>query len=288
MEGAEIVSNQIPIEVRGEAESSSRIPPPTMCTLALFFRAIDDYPLLVAANRDEHLDRPSASPGVLLETPWVFGGKDLQAGGTWLGVNGHGMFVGILNRSSGEKKMGTRSRGLLCLDLLKTGDPAEAKQALMRQDAKVYNPFNLVFASATESYVAHNAGERIECISLDPGVHVVGNVSIYDRSAVKTNHASGLFSAARERIAYGSPRVPDVEPDGAAGIASLVELFRGVLSDHQLSKGSTNPRQTICVHGGDYGTVSSSVLILAEGQSQFDYFHAPGPPCRNEFERCRL
>ncbi|MGH7927508.1 MAG: NRDE family protein, partial [Candidatus Binatia bacterium] len=69
-----------------------------MCTLALFFDVFDGYPLLVAANRDERYDRPAMPPGLIAANPRIMAGKDLRAGGTWLGVNEHGLLVGILNR----------------------------------------------------------------------------------------------------------------------------------------------------------------------------------------------
>ncbi|NIO07825.1 MAG: hypothetical protein GTO40_07375, partial [Deltaproteobacteria bacterium] len=71
-----------------------------MCTLAFYFQRFSKYPIVVAANRDERLERPSGPPQWLIEEEGVFGGKDLLAGGTWLGVNHSGMLVGIVNRRS--------------------------------------------------------------------------------------------------------------------------------------------------------------------------------------------
>ena len=266
-----------------------------MCTLALYFQALKDCPLLIAANRDESLGRPSTSPEVLLEKPWVFGGRDLQSGGTWLGINSHGMFVGILNRRSADKKerVGKRSRGLLCLDLLKTKDPAEARGVLSRERVEIYDPFNLVFANSKEAVVAHNAGGKVDCLGLEPGVHVVGNVSIYDRSGEKTSHASGLFSAAGSRFTPGTTDRPpmkndSMENDGLTDLPSMIRILRGVLSDHRLKVGSSNPREAICVHSGDYGTVSSSLLFYKHNEKQFDFYHTSGPPCLSDYKKCAL
>ena len=71
-----------------------------MCTLAIYFQADAEYPLIVAANRDELLERPTIAPAFLSGDPWVIGGKDLRASGTWLGVNGRNMVAGLLNRRS--------------------------------------------------------------------------------------------------------------------------------------------------------------------------------------------
>jgi len=266
-----------------------------MCTLALYFRAIQDHPLVVAANRDESLRRPSASPDVLEKDPWIFGGRDLLAGGTWLGINGNGMVVGILNRRSGPKKekAGKRSRGLLCLDLLKAKDPSEAIKILRQIEVHIYDPFNLVFANDSEAYVAHNAAEQMETVSLEPGVHVVSNVSIYDRSGVKTNHASALFADAARLITRGSfdlsPKEKESRDISRSPVQpSLIRLFRGILSDHRLNEGSSNPREAICVHAGEYGTVSSSIIIYRTNKKKFDFYHTSGAPCRSDYESCSL
>ena len=98
-----------------------------MCTLALYFQTFPGYPVVVAANRDEYLNRPSAPPCALQRVPWIFGGKDLQAGGTWLGVNQYGLLAGLLNRHTPEPNdPARRSRGLLSLDALQTSSAAEA------------------------------------------------------------------------------------------------------------------------------------------------------------------
>jgi uncharacterized protein with NRDE domain len=69
-----------------------------MCTLAIYFKTFADYPIVVAANRDEYLARPALPPTTLAETPHIVGDKDLRASGTWLGINEHGKVAGLLNR----------------------------------------------------------------------------------------------------------------------------------------------------------------------------------------------
>src|SRR5215831_14240695 len=97
-----------------------------MCTLAIYFKAFTDYPVVVAANRDEYLARPALPPTTLAETPHIVGGKDLRASGTWLGLNQHGLIAGLLNRRNGtqDNDPGLRSRGLLCLDALRHASAA--------------------------------------------------------------------------------------------------------------------------------------------------------------------
>src|ERR1051326_337155 len=68
-----------------------------MCTLALYFRQFENYPLVIAANRDEHFSRATAGPQIWPTNPRIAAGKDLVAGGTWLGVNARGTAAGIVN-----------------------------------------------------------------------------------------------------------------------------------------------------------------------------------------------
>lgn len=264
----------------------------TMCTLALYFQEFESYPLTIVANRDEFFSRPSASPQVLADNPLVFGGKDLLAGGTWLGVNEHGLLVGIVNRRSGAKKEGVkgRSRGLLCLDLLKVKDPLRAIEILRREKASDYQPFNLLFANSKEAYVAYNAGERVECVRLKKGVLVLGNDSIYSGSSGKVDFANNLFEDARRQIAEGVMDPSFFKRLFKRGIQiwdqpSLLRLFKGVLSNHRLAGSSRDPREAICVHTSSYGTVSSTVIFYSGNEKRFHYYHASGSPCRSEYER---
>src|SRR5579872_5613581 len=125
--GARSLRRALVRNARASADSISRIPMTpcmvaggfakfvAMCTLAIYFKALADYPVIVAANRDEYLARPALPPTTLAEIPHIVGGKDLRASGTWLGINEHGMVAGLLNRRNGtlENDSELRSRGLL-------------------------------------------------------------------------------------------------------------------------------------------------------------------------------
>ena len=101
-----------------------------MCTLAIYFRVVPEWPVIVAANRDEFLDRPTSDPTTLCDNPLVVGGKDLRAGGTWLGISENGFLAGLLNRRvDGSPNPDARSRGVLCLDALRRKTAAEAARS---------------------------------------------------------------------------------------------------------------------------------------------------------------
>ena len=63
-----------------------------MCLILFGFKASKDYPIVLAANRDEFYDRPTAPMSFWREQPSILGGKDLEQGGTWLGINKKGKF----------------------------------------------------------------------------------------------------------------------------------------------------------------------------------------------------
>ena len=117
-----------------------------MCILMVIHQSVQDYPIVLAANRDEYRDRPAQVPHMLRQTPTVWGGKDARAGGTWLGINAHGVVVGLTNRRmqpEQENDANRRSRGLLCLDILQSRTAEEAADFLDRAPPDFYNPFNV-------------------------------------------------------------------------------------------------------------------------------------------------
>lgn len=245
-----------------------------MCTLALYFKSFDDYRLVVAANRDEHYDRPSAPPALLNVDPAIVAGRDLRAGGTWLGVNEHGLLAGILNRRGDrepEPWPGTRSRGLLCLNVLVFKTAAEARDFVERHTGD-YQPFTLLCADANEAWSAYNQGGNIKTKSLGPGLHVFSSATESDASSDKRDRAYVRFSGLIE----------DLKTDHAVGADGLLRL-REVLGDHTLGDGSNDPRDAICVHGDVAGTVSSSIIVHSQREHRVRTFFCYGAPCRNAF-----
>lgn len=263
-----------------------------MCTLSLYFREFDGYPLVVAANRDEYYARPSAVPQVLSTEPVIFGGRDVQAGGTWLGVNEHGLLVGILNRrlDATDDRSSKRSRGLLCLEALNARDPNQAVAVLEREPAHAYLPFNLLISNDENAYVAYNEADRIGVVPLDHGLHVLSNTSVFDPRSEKMDAAYGLFLAAGQQ-ARENPDLffrdrPSPKRATAEEKPACLAAFTRALASHRLHGAGADPRGAICVHAERYGTVSASIIVLAGREKRFDYYHASGAPCRSSFEKC--
>jgi uncharacterized protein with NRDE domain len=230
----------------------------------------EDYPLIVAANRDEHYDRPSAAPCLLASTPRIIAGRDLRAGGTWLGVNEYGLMAGILNRRlDGQTSTDVRSRGLLCMDVLNF-ESARRSNAFIHEQRFRYNPFTLLFADKQEAYVSYNDERNIITQELEPGLHVFSSAADFDLRSAKADRAYSLFAG------IGA----SVKPADTNACASI-EALQAVLADHSLSGSAADAGDAICVHRDASGTVSSSIAFFSE--SRVEMFFCPGPPCRNSF-----
>lgn len=249
-----------------------------MCTLAIYFNVFEALPIVVAANRDEHFDRPSAPPAPLPGQPTIVAGRDLRVGGTWLGVNQHGLLVGILNRRQNDANQNhngaseLRSRGLLCMDLLHQRSAA-AGMELIANHRETYNPFTTLFADRDAAYVAYNNHSR-EIITkrLDPGLHVFSSAAELDLNSAKADLAHPRFA-----------QLKDGQIGRRPAAAELIDPLKAVLSDHSLRQGSNDPGDAICVHRESTGTVSASIVALSSPHARFETYFCPGPPCRNDF-----
>ncbi|MBL8955338.1 MAG: NRDE family protein [Myxococcaceae bacterium] len=142
-----------------------------MCTLALAFRKTAGLPVVVAANRDEALDRPAVGPFV-----WPRGflaPRDERAGGTWLGLTRSGLFLGVTNRFPTLRDAARESRGALVAELLEAPDARTLHQRAGRIAALRYNAFHLMYADARDAFITWSDGEELTQLVLEPGLHVV-------------------------------------------------------------------------------------------------------------------
>jgi len=240
-----------------------------MCTLAIYFRATADCPVVIAANRDEFLERPASDRTILLEHPHVVGGKDLKAGGTWLGISENGIVAGLLNRrAENGGNPDARSRGLLCLDALRRRTAREAAEFASRERGSDYNPFNLLIVSRDEAFVAYNRGASIEVVEIQPGLHLLSNLDLNDFECPKISASYGKFAALGNR--------EDLKRDPIGQRAALGAL----LADHntQLDSRSGRPN-ALCLHLENYGTRSSSLIFMRGDSNEIAHYFAPGPPC---------
>ena len=241
-----------------------------MCTLAIFHRVFPAHPLVVAANRDEFLARPAAPPGLLVTDPFrAVGGRDLLAGGTWLGLSEVGLVVGVLNRQSpAPPDLRRRSRGHLCVDLLGARNAAEAAARVAGEPAARYNPFNVLVADADAAFVATASARAAPRVApLAPGLHLLTNLDVDDPTCPRIAASHRGFAAAGAAFA----RNGDID--------AFVARLRSVLADHATALDPRGPG-SLCRHLADYGTRSSTVILVRAEGGALHYFHADGPPCR--------
>ncbi len=160
-----------------------------MCFLLIHHRTRDDYPLVLLANRDEYFDRPFEPPALRDEALGLVAPRDRRAGGTWLGINRHGLVAAITNRDPDNiDSAGLRSRGLLVTDVL---GYENARAAVEAWQGGRYAGFNLFVGDRTDAFVLQNGpategGRKImsDVVRLRPGAHVLTNLHDLDEVAI--------------------------------------------------------------------------------------------------------
>lgn len=237
-----------------------------MCTLLVQHRPGAEHPLVIAANRDEQLQRPSEPPALRTDGPIPYvAPRDVQAGGTWLGLNARGLFVAITNRHGAPPDPNRRSRGELVVRALGAPDAASARESLRALQPADYNGFHLLHADAREASLTWSDGASLHQQQLEPGVvHALTERSFTSEAAAR---------AARGLAAWPSG---DTAPTPEA-LQALVALHA--------EPGAEHPLFAPCVHLDtlDYGTRSSSVIRLGRDLRSSDWRWAEGPPCRTPF-----
>lgn len=242
-----------------------------MCLIVVGWRAHPDYPLVVAANRDEFYARPTAAAAFWDDSPEVVAGRDLEAGGTWLGITRSGRFAAVTNvREPGAGK-GIQSRGKLPQAYL-TGQQSAADY-VAGIDMAQYSGFNLLIGDSATLWYCSNRGNAPQ--ELVPGIYGVSN-HLLDSPWPK------LLSARRQTVqALGA--LPDRSP-----------LF-DILADDEIVPDAELPDtgvplewerllSAIFVRSESYGTRASTVVVqAADGAISFEErsFGSGGEPLQS-------
>jgi hypothetical protein len=234
-----------------------------MCILAIQYQLVPEAPILVAANREEYYDRASSVPSIQSGKPRILSGIDQQGGGTWLGVNQHGMFVGASNRRKMIPPVAPRSRGALCKDLLKSGSAQEAMHLAMEELATHrYEGVNFVIADAESGWVVHG-GDDPDVVQLEEGLSIIANRNVNDPRDERVELARRLLTL----------QTLD-SPVKFLAVASKV-----------FARPATAPgRPSMVMHSKDRGTVSSTLLCLGVKPRDAIYQFADGPPNEAKYE----
>ncbi len=148
-----------------------------MCLVVLAFDIAAEYPLVVAGNRDEFHARPTQDAGWWADDSKILGGRDLQAGGTWLAIHRSGRFATVTNyREVEPRSAGLRSRGHLVVDFLQSElAPVDFLKSI---DGSDYAGFNLLAADRRSvAYLSNRSGDVRQ---LPKGVYSLGNATLDD------------------------------------------------------------------------------------------------------------
>src|SRR5262245_55923205 len=128
-----------------------------MCLILFAWRAHPRYPLVFAGNRDESYDRPSASADFWQDDPRIYGGRDLEQSGTWLGLSRSGRFAAVTNyRERPKRGKMHRSRGELTARYLRGGETPAAYLEHTMRSAAAYGPFSLLVGNDSELWYSSN------------------------------------------------------------------------------------------------------------------------------------
>ena len=145
-----------------------------MCLILFAHKVHPNYPLVLAANRDEAYARPTAPAAFWNDYPHVYGGRDLEQGGTWLGIARGGALAAVTNFRGGYAGGDAmRSRGELVANYLRGNQRPADYLARVNRDAAAYNGFNLILGDPDELRYLSNRGGKMTVIA--PGVHGLSN-----------------------------------------------------------------------------------------------------------------
>jgi uncharacterized protein with NRDE domain len=239
-----------------------------MCLLALCYRVVEDAAIVVGANREEFYRRGGEPPRLIDSSAGGYSaraaaGIDPAAGGTWLGVNEHGVLVAVTNRPKSRPPERPRSRGLLARDLLAFPTArAAAEHAVRELDRGAYAGCNFLCGDAATATMIHG-GDWLRVRPLPPGLHVLTNSDVNDPTDARVSHVLGWLGSRTCQAAV-----------------QCLDPLREVCAHHE----PDNP--PICFRLADRGTVSSSLIALRPSLAQSAWWHAQGPPDRTPYTDC--
>jgi hypothetical protein len=265
-----------------------------VCTLALWTTLAGER--VVFANRDERLDRPSLPPRVEPGPPRVLAPVDVQEGGTWLGLNEHGLFVGVTNRSGAARDPSRRSRGALVRDALTARSAVELRERLERVEEGEHNPFHLLYLDRERAFLSWDDGVAVHHVDVSAAA---GDFSTADRAATaqplssppplvdaggaggqlvvvtERGHAWDATRPRGEREAFVRRAWAELPADRRDDLQALV----GLLARH--ADDPANPLDGACVHADafGYGTRSTFAMALGRDAAATRALWVEGKPC---------
>ena len=223
-----------------------------MCLIAWNWQPDSDTPLLVLANRDEFFARPTR-PVHWWDDAQVLAGKDLQAGGTWLGVGRNGRLAALTNYRLPVNDPGTKpSRGALVTDFLQGNGDATLYLTALAKCADDYNPFNLVVFDGVQLMGLQSRNKRVH--SMAPGIGAVSNADFDTPWPKLLRLKAGLQAKCHAGQTTASDLLPLLQDKTMAADPDLPQT--GVTLEVERLLSAT------FVHSEHYGTRASSIVTM--------------------------
>ncbi len=228
-----------------------------MCLIAIAWRIQPDYPLIVIANRDEYHDRGARPMCEWQSRPGLFAGRDLLAGGAWLGATRGGRFASVTNYREGERTpAGIRSRGELVVSSLSAPYAlSEYLHGLQTRGAH-YSGFNLIAGDGDELFWCSNRAKGYA--ALEPGIYGLSN-GLLNSAWPKVIQIRSALTAALARAELETDQLMDL-------LASTEPAADGDLPDTGVGMGMERWLSSIFILGERYGTRASSVYLRGADQ----------------------
>ncbi|WP_286913078.1 MULTISPECIES: NRDE family protein [unclassified Pseudomonas] len=221
-----------------------------MCLIVFAWRPGHALPLIVAANRDEFYARPTQALAAWQDAPGVHAGRDLEAGGTWLGVGPQGRFAALTNIREPGQPLGPRSRGELVAGFLQGELGVEAYLDQVASRSGQYSGFNLLVGDRDRLGYLHARDAAPQL--LEAGVYGLSNAGLdtpWPKLVKARTGLEGLLESAQPQQLLAL--LADAEP---AADSELPETGVGVATEKLLS--------SVFIASQNYGTRASTVLIV--------------------------
>jgi uncharacterized protein with NRDE domain len=241
-----------------------------MCLLYIANNVHKEYKFILAANRDEFYDRPSLSAHFWENHPDLLAGKDLKAGGTWLGITKSGRLAAITNyRDMKNIKPNAPSRGSLTTDFLVGSSSPEEYYSSVEKEAQLYNGFNLIFGNAADNDLYYFSNQSNEFKKLDAGTYGLSNC-LLDTPWPKVEKVKARFSDLINEEAFNEEKAFDILYDMETAEDSL-------LPDTGVGPELEKLLSSVFIKFQGYGTrCSTLILIDRQNKATFTektYFH---------------
>jgi uncharacterized protein with NRDE domain len=233
-----------------------------MCLVLIALESHPEYSLILAANRDEFYDRPTTPAAVWADQPSVLAGRDLKAGGTWLGLDTQGRLAAVTNYRQGARETpAARSRGHLVSDFLTRDIAAQVYFERVHREAHLYNGFNLIAGDTTGFFYYSNREGTVR--SLGPGVYGLSNHlldTLWPKVAATKTAFGALVDGRAEEL--------------TAGLFSLLSDRSRAADDLLPSTGVSRDWERLLssafIATEQYGTRSSTVVLVGrDGKTSF-------------------